>query len=88
MFLLCALLFKLLVLSVAYPNPQQDLEIVEDEIFEDKHYLIEPTEECNPFDEPVSVTIENTKVRLLEFKKLPLLKIKASKQNCFCCLIS
>ena len=68
MFLLCALLFKLLVLSVAYPNPQQDLDIFEDEIFEDKHYLIEPTDECNPFDEPESVAIENAKVRLLAFK--------------------
>ena len=68
MILLCALFFKLLALTTAHPNPQQDLDIIEDEIFADKHYKIEPTENCDAFIEPDSIAIENTKVRLLKFK--------------------
>ena len=84
MILLCALFFKLLALTAAYP--QQDLDIIEDEIFADKHYIIEPTENCDAFVEPDSVAIENTKVRLLEFKsyltqKLIILNIKVGTFN-------
>jgi len=61
MILFCALFFKLLALTTAYPNPQQDLDIFEDEIFADKHYKIEPTENCDAFIEPDSIAIENTK---------------------------
>ena len=68
MILLCALFFKLLALTTAHPNPQKDLDIIEDEIFADKHYKIEPTENCDAFIEPDSIAIENTKVRLLRFK--------------------
>ena len=75
MILFCALFFKLLALTTAYPNPQQDLDIFEDEIFSDKHYKIEPTENCDAFIEPDSIAIENTKVRLLKFKSCLYSKI-------------
>ena len=76
MILLCALFFKLLALTTAYPNSQEDLDIFEDEIFADKPYKIEPTENCDAFIEPDSIAVENTKVRLLEFKNWLYSKIR------------
>ena len=57
------------VLITAYPNPRETFDYVS-EIFSDKHFTIEPTEDCNEYEddykyeygEPANVIIDDTKV--------------------------